>query len=87
MSFQARYPGWCTGCDSPIHRGDECTYEASVVIHDRCNTTGSTFNRRDDDAGFDCEPEEREPQPVITGRRNHQRHCPDCHLVHAGECF
>lgn len=84
MSFPAKYNGWCPGCGTKIRVGDEVDYAGSKVVHEGCGigrdaTDWPPADRDDDD--------DREPQPVITGRRNHQKLCSQCNTVHTGECW
>lgn len=82
MSFAAKYNGWCPACNTRIRAGDEVDYAGSRVVHETCAGFGAKFDP------FDDRPEtDREPEPVITGRRNHQRRCGDCNTIHAGECW
>lgn len=85
MTFAAKFKGWCTSCNTPIRIGDDCDYAGNKVVHEGCAPT----NRDPFDAPTtaDADDDDREPQPIITGRRNHQRKCCSCNTIHAGECW
>lgn len=84
MTFAAKYNGWCPGCGTKIRAGDEVDYARNKVVHAGCaNTRLDPF----DTPGAPRDHDDHEPQPVITGRRNHQRRCGDCNTIHAGECW
>lgn len=38
MSFEAKYEGWCGGCDGRIHPGDIATYVDDEIAHLDCET-------------------------------------------------
>ncbi|OBJ19884.1 hypothetical protein [Mycobacterium sp. 1245801.1] len=82
MTFVAKYNGCCPGCGTRIRVGDEVDYAGRKVVHAGCvdATTDPFADRYEPDT-------DDEPQPVITGRRNHERLCGECHLKHAGECW
>lgn len=84
MSFPAKYNGWCPGCNTPIRVGDECDYAGRKVVHEGCAPARISSDPFDVPFGDD---DDREPEPVIIGRRNHQKLCGDCNTVHAGECW
>jgi hypothetical protein len=83
MSFAAKYNTWCPACSTRIRVGDECDYSGARVVHEGCGTPTRPVN---DWAPNDTDDDD-EPEPVVTGRRIHERRCGDCHTFHAGECW
>ena len=82
-TFAAQYQGWCSGCNTKIRVGDEVEYNRRHrLVHVGCDVPAVG------DDPFDPPGDvRRSPEAIIRGRRNHQRRCADCHLVHAGECW
>jgi hypothetical protein len=88
MSFAAKYNGRCPGCGTRIRVGDECEYAGSRVVHEGCADPATALVRVTESFGlYDGQDGDREPEPVIIGRRNHQRLCGACNTIHAGECW
>lgn len=80
MTFVARYNGRCSGCGTRIRVGDEVDYIGSRVVHEGCRVAYADWQATEPD-------DDLEPQPVVTGRRNHQKLCGECNTIHAGECW
>lgn len=87
MSFTAKYEGRCGGCGTKISLGDECDRERGRTVHTGCGTASYNRNGWDDPADRDNDDDADDEQPTVTGQRDHTRRCPDCHTVHAGECW
>lgn len=74
----------CHLCGTKISLGDYTTKHRGRHVHADCGTYEPFDVRSTSNTG-----RERDNQPAftVTGQRNHERHCNQCHLTHAGVCF
>ncbi|AER47641.1 hypothetical protein DS6A_87 [Mycobacterium phage DS6A] len=79
----------CPLCETPIRAGDEInTDKRGRPIHTSCdaatyNPPADTRDRR----STTKRDSDKQQTYTVKGQRSRERHCTDCHLIHAGECF
>lgn len=69
----------CPACQTPIRNDDPVRRGR----HADCDTY-EPFDVRSTPT---TERGDNEPAFTVTGQRDHERRCNQCHLIHAGECF
>ncbi|QNJ59307.1 hypothetical protein SEA_MRMIYAGI_94 [Mycobacterium phage MrMiyagi] len=93
-SFEAKYPGQCAmaSCRKPIHKGEMVLFVNDRIAHERCCPIGGLgpYDPTPDLPGdwhgdTDYEITRVEGDYIVTGRRNHEKPCKKCFLIHAGE--
>lgn len=80
-SFKAKFPGKCSVCGEEYTIDAWLHYVGDRVAHDYCHAPPQYRDSEDV-----REAERREPSYRVRGRRNHEKRCGTCHLIHAGEC-
>ena len=93
-SWKARADSICSVCPASIFKGDEVHLVQGRVAHVSCHATDSRqreFNGFSIDladvnlAKYSRDYREDEPTFVVRGKRNHERKCTECFMVHAGK--
>lgn len=86
-TFTVTFGFKCQLCFEWVPRDSQAHYVGDKIAHDYCHEDrdGRAFKHateRPADFGY----EKPEPTCVVKGRRNHEKSCADCGLIHAGEC-